>query len=372
MEKSNRIGLIIILTVFLIIGFSTTNMNFVASEKTNIENNYPIAKEEMLVSYTDITPDEAWDFLSDQSNGIQIPIDVRTDSEYRSEHIDTPFPEHPRHHNVNEWDVEVIDEIKAMYQGETVIVYCKSGGRSSSAASMLVNYGFEGTIYNMLGGITSWKSNGHPTVPNRAPETPTIIGPDFGSPDETYEFTISSNDADYNDIYYTVDWDDSTTESIGPFESGEEITLSKQWSERGIYQISVKAEDRYNAESETATFEISISSTELDIINLNSVLGGVSVDIKNIGLETADEINAIIQVKGGIFSYINLSYQLSQSNPSDLSLEPDNTMTLSTRLSGFLFGIGDLEITISAWAKNAAIVEKQLTGRIIGPFILLD
>lgn len=41
--------------------------------------------------YTDISVDEAWALLNNASNGIQIPIDVRTDPEWIPEHIDTPL-----------------------------------------------------------------------------------------------------------------------------------------------------------------------------------------------------------------------------------------------------------------------------------------
>ena len=51
-------------------------------------------------SYTNITVEQAWNFLTNTSNGIQIPIDVRYDNEWAVEHIDTPAPENPRHHCV--------------------------------------------------------------------------------------------------------------------------------------------------------------------------------------------------------------------------------------------------------------------------------
>ncbi len=48
--------------------------------------------------YIDITVQEAWNLLNNLSNGIQIPIDVRTDGEWRGERIDTPYPENPIHY----------------------------------------------------------------------------------------------------------------------------------------------------------------------------------------------------------------------------------------------------------------------------------
>lgn len=41
-----------------------------------------------------------------------------------------------------------------------VIVYCSNGGRSATASQTLVDNGFS-SVYNMLGGITAWKSAGY-------------------------------------------------------------------------------------------------------------------------------------------------------------------------------------------------------------------
>lgn len=41
---------------------------------------------------------EAWDLLTNTSNGIQIPIDLRTDEEWNEGFIDTPYPECPIHY----------------------------------------------------------------------------------------------------------------------------------------------------------------------------------------------------------------------------------------------------------------------------------
>jgi rhodanese-related sulfurtransferase len=42
-------------------------------------------------------------------------------------------------------------------------VYCRSGGRSASAADVLKEKGFT-KVYNLDGGITSWQENGFEVV----------------------------------------------------------------------------------------------------------------------------------------------------------------------------------------------------------------
>ena len=111
----------------------------------------------------DITVDDAWDLCSSVSNGIQIPIDVRTDSEWKNEHIDTPYPENPQHHNYLEWNnPDTLEDFLTYYEGKEIVLYCKLGGRSSAAADILVDNNFNGVIFNMIGGITEWKNQGYP------------------------------------------------------------------------------------------------------------------------------------------------------------------------------------------------------------------
>ena len=69
----------------------------------------------------------------------------------------------PRHHCVCEWDNEtIVQEFMSFYEGKEIIIYCRSGSRSVTASNMLVDNGFVGTIYNMLGGINAWKAAGFP------------------------------------------------------------------------------------------------------------------------------------------------------------------------------------------------------------------
>jgi len=119
----------------------------------------------IITSRFDITVDEAYDFLDDLSDGIQIPIDVRTENEWLNERIDTKSPENPRHHDYNEWsNPAVLNDFLSEYEGEELIIYCASGGRSNIASDILVDNNFNGIIYNMLGGISQWKNKGFPTI----------------------------------------------------------------------------------------------------------------------------------------------------------------------------------------------------------------
>ncbi len=246
---------IAILLIGLIFG-STVNVLSVGMKQTF---NTPVTNN-LLSGYTDISVEEAWTLLNDTSNGLQLPIDVRTDVEWAGEHIDIPSPENPRHHCVCEWsDESILQEFISLYKGEEIILYCLSGGRSTDAANILVDNGFNGIIYNMLGGITAWKNAGYPTIANQPPGAPDITGPITGKAGEEQEYTIVSTDIEGDDIYYYINWSDGTnTTYIGPYESDEEVSISHTWEEKGTYIIKAKAWDYYQAEGEWGTLEVSM------------------------------------------------------------------------------------------------------------------
>ncbi len=100
--------------------------------------------------YTDITVSEFIALLD--SNPSLVILDVRSVTEYESGHIRNaqliPHTELPSR----------LDELN---QNDTILVHCRSGVRSVNASQTLVNNGFL-HVYNLLGGILDWISEGHP------------------------------------------------------------------------------------------------------------------------------------------------------------------------------------------------------------------
>nr|WP_255419059.1 rhodanese-like domain-containing protein [Methanohalophilus sp. RSK] len=101
--------------------------------------------------YTDVSVTQAKQMLGTEDIFL---LDVRTQSEFDEGHIKyanligvTQLPSR-------------LDEVP---NNETILVYCKSGGRSASASSTLVGAGYT-DVYNMEGGITAWKAAGYPVV----------------------------------------------------------------------------------------------------------------------------------------------------------------------------------------------------------------
>ena len=208
-----------------------------------------------------ITVYEAYDLMYNTSNGIQHPIDVRYDYEWYSGFVDAPYPE-----NTHWYCLDLLKNATHLqtfldtYAGEEVIMYCKGGYRSLVASYILLNANFTGKIYNMLGGITAWIAAGLPIRNNTPPATPDIDGETKGKPGVEYEYKFSTTDAEGDWVYYWILWGDGcpAVEWIGPYESGEEVTMSHIFDTNGIYNISAQAKDFYGNNSEWAELTVKI------------------------------------------------------------------------------------------------------------------
>lgn len=67
----------------------------------------------------------------------------------------------------------------------------------------------------------------------------------------TYTYATSTEDKDDDQVYYKWDWGDGTmSEWLGPYDSGETVSASYAWAEKGVYNIRVRAKDTRGAESE--------------------------------------------------------------------------------------------------------------------------
>jgi rhodanese-related sulfurtransferase len=253
----NKYKIVTVIALFFVLFHGSASG---VTESINMTRDNKICENKIIIGlrgdYTNLTVEETWDLLNSTSNGIQIPIDVRRDNEWISEHIDTPNPEYARHWP-NLQNGENLDDFIDLFDGKEVIIYCRSAVRSYKAIMILIENGFTGTLYNMIGGINEWKNQLYPVKPNEAPEKSTMNGPVNGNLETRYDFTFVTNDPDHDDIYLLVNWSDGTNVVwLGPFASGEEVTLNHTWAEKGTYKIKSIASDRYGNESEEATYSI--------------------------------------------------------------------------------------------------------------------
>ena len=118
---------------------------FSGCSNKNVETNKEVSTVQVKASYSNITPEEAKKRL-DNEKGI-ILLDVRTKEEYETGHI--------KDSKLMPVDTLKEESVKSLLDKEaTIVVYCRSGNRSATAASILVEQGYK-NVYN-LGGISNW------------------------------------------------------------------------------------------------------------------------------------------------------------------------------------------------------------------------
>ncbi|EMR75539.1 hypothetical protein MBGDF03_00355 [Thermoplasmatales archaeon SCGC AB-540-F20] len=138
----------------------------------------------------------------------------------------------------------------------------ESGEAACSTHSWVEN----GTYHVMVkakdkyGMENNWSSILRVKIGNEQPNPPFIDGPPRGKVGEEYEYAFNATDPNGDDVlYYYVDWDDGQTEEwVGPYDSGEEVTLSHTFDEKGTYLISAKAKDIHDAEGDWGYLEVTM------------------------------------------------------------------------------------------------------------------
>jgi len=121
----------------------------------------------------------------------------------------------------------------------------------------------DGTIY--VGSSTMASGNPHGNLhafgewDPTAPDAPAITGETQGQYGEEYEYTFVSTDPENQDVRYYIEWGDGETEEwIGPYSSGQEISVSHTWDEEDTYTIRAKAKDTLDVESQWGTLEVTM------------------------------------------------------------------------------------------------------------------
>lgn len=82
-----------------------------------------------------------------------IIIDVRTPEEFKSGKI-------TKSTNINVASFDFMKKVETLNREKDILVYCRSGARSSRAAKMLTKLGFT-KVYNLSGGVMAWQQHGN-------------------------------------------------------------------------------------------------------------------------------------------------------------------------------------------------------------------
>ena len=106
-------------------------------------------KQSAAQQSTLLEPQEFKEFLS--ANEVLL-VDVRTPREFNSGHIENAI-------NINFLSAEFEKEIQKLDSTKTLVIYCRSGNRSSKSTSKFVKAGFK-QFYDLKGGVLNWEKTG--------------------------------------------------------------------------------------------------------------------------------------------------------------------------------------------------------------------
>jgi hypothetical protein len=189
------------------------------------------------------------------------------------------------------------------------------------------------------------------------PKAPTISGPDYGVINQEYNFTFNTTDPNGDDISYYIEWGDNTSSGwIGPYHSGEELTVNHTWFEHGVYEIKAKAKDNFDLISKwsESLFIDIIKGPEIEIGSIKGGLFRVSAQIKNIGGLEAVNVSWKIILEGGAF--------IGKETTGVVNIPIGGNITIN---SNFIFGFGPTKLTITADIPESSDSESR------GGFVLL-
>ncbi|MFK7980920.1 MAG: rhodanese-like domain-containing protein [Saprospiraceae bacterium] len=93
---------------------------------------------------------------ANEDNPIFTLLDVRTQGEYDGEHLANAYMR-------DFYADDFREQLDALSKDRVYLIYCRSGNRSGQAFNIMKELEFT-EVYNMLGGITSWKNADYPVT----------------------------------------------------------------------------------------------------------------------------------------------------------------------------------------------------------------
>ncbi|MFW6233324.1 MAG: rhodanese-like domain-containing protein [Nanoarchaeota archaeon] len=146
---------IVIIFVFLVLLSGTYVCSYSCCINCSVSND-DIKLNDQNLNIQIIKSINAQDFNDGINNGIKndnvILIDIRTPQEYNEEHIEGAI-------NIDYYASNFKDKINTLEKDKTYYIYCRSGRRTGDALGIFEVLGFN-EVYDLSGGIISWKNQG--------------------------------------------------------------------------------------------------------------------------------------------------------------------------------------------------------------------
>ena len=102
-----------------------------------------------------VNSDELLEFIEINN---AVLVDVRTHDEYSSGYIENSL-------NIDYLSIDFNQNVEELDKNTPIVLYCRSGKRSSRSANILSKLGFN-EVYNLQGGILDWVEIGNTVVFN--------------------------------------------------------------------------------------------------------------------------------------------------------------------------------------------------------------
>jgi len=191
------------------------------------------------------------------------------------------------------------------------------------------------------------------------------IGPSEGKIKIEYSFSSSTDDPEGDQILYKFDWGDNTSsEWLGPYDSGDTVNAVHAWNFEGDYEIKVKAMD-INGSVGDWSVPHTIHILKVSFIRLHKISGGfltVNAEIENLGELEANNVEWTFGLTGGLI------LAGRESTGVITSIPPNSKVTIE---STPIIGVGKVTITVQAMIpENTA--EKTSNGFVYLFFIQVN
>ena len=184
-------------------------------------------------------------------------------------------------------------------------------------------------------------------ISNSPPNTPSVpLGSDTGLAGTAYSYSTSATDPDGDQVKYTFDWGDGSTDTTGLVDSCATASASHSWNDVGTYEVKVKATDSKGASSGWSdTLTISITNP---VILIYGIFG------------KADDLNPIEQrLKNAGFTVFKFDWA-----PAGPSTATGNISNYAIELIGFIS-----QKKKETGAKKVDIVAHSMGGLIARTYI---
>jgi hypothetical protein len=198
------------------------------------------------------------------------------------------------------------------------------------------------------------------------PEPPTVNGPTEGIMGVSVNFTVTTTDPEGDEVFYFVNWDDGTTSDwIGPYNSGETVDIGHTYNDADIYEIRVRSRDVHygqSAWSDPHTINI-IQGPILDIDFMQGGILRVKTTIQNNGEVAANDVDWSIAINGGFLLLNGGATGIIDTIPAGSSQEIQ---------SGLIFGLGQAIIQVHATTPEGIADQYQQGAQILLFFITIN